>query len=679
MDQTVAVNKSLVDWQGPLGLPQFRQINDEDFEPAFEFALLEHNREIDAITNNAAAPDITNTIVALELAGKALSNVSAIFWTRASAHTNDRIGEIERDISQVLSRHYSRIAQNSALFSRIETIWNNRESLDLDTETFRVLEQHYKGFVRAGALLDNQGQTRLAEINQRLALLGTQFGQNVLADESNWFLHLQTADELAGLPPFLHQAMAQAAREHGHESGYCVTLSRSIIEPFLIFSERRDLREIAFRAWISRGEGDNDNRPIIAEILKLRNEKARLLGYSDYAEYKLEDTMAKTAEAVNGLLMPVWHKAIARADEEAQALTRIIAEKGANHRLEAWDWRHYAEQERQRRFEFTESEVKPYFQLDNMIEAAFEVANRLFDIRFQRRTDIDVWHDDVRTFEMLDSDGNVRAIFFADYFARSTKRSGAWMSRLQSAHKLDGGQMPFIVNVMNFAKASPGEPVLLSLDDARTLFHEFGHALHGLLSTVTFPSISGTSVARDFVELPSQLFEHWLTVPEILEQYAVHYETGTPIPQELVAKIKRARTFNSGFQTVEFAASALVDMAYHTAGEVADPSAFESQTLAALQMPREIVMRHRSPHFLHIFSGDGYSAGYYSYLWSEVLDADAFQAFKEAGDPFSPESAKKLKQFIYESGGAMDPEDAYKAFRGRMPTPQAMLKGRGLV
>ena len=669
---------SFFDWNGLRGLPDFSALADDGFKPAFDLAMAEHNREIAAIAENRDMPDFTNTIDALELAGLSLSRVSALFWNRAGAHTNDTIRGLEREMAPLLSRHYSAIARNKALFARIDALWQARESSGLDLERMRVLERHWKGFVRSGALLDDAGQEQLAAINERLATLGAQFGQNILADESGWRLALDESD-LVGIPDFLKSAMASAAREHGVSSGFAVTLSRSIIEPFLAFSERRDLRETAFKAWIARGEGKNDNRPLVSEILHLRNGKARLLGYENFAAYKLDDSMAKTPDAVNALLAPVWEKAVERAGEEEAALEGLAREAGDNHSIKPWDWRYYSEKMRSSKFDFSESELKPYLQLDQIIAAAFDVAGRLFGLSFKPLNDIKAYHPDVRVFEVFNREGGLQGIFMGDYFARPSKRSGAWMSAFQGQHKLQGGRIPFIYNVMNFARGAEDEPALLSLDDARTLFHEFGHALHGLLSDVTYPSVSGTSVSRDFVELPSQLYEHWLTVPEVLKKYARHFKTGEAMPQALLDKVLAASTFNSGFQTVEFTASALVDMAFHTAGEISDPMEFERNKLAELQMPDAIVMRHRTPHFAHVFSGDGYSAGYYSYMWSEVLDADAFSAFEESGDPFNAELAEKLRKHVYSSGGSIDPEDAYRAFRGAMPKPDAMMEKRGLV
>ncbi|AFL54334.1 peptidyl-dipeptidase Dcp [Sinorhizobium fredii] len=686
MTVNASLNPALTNWTGHEGLPRFEAIKDEDFAPAFDAAFASHEVEIDAIADNPEPPSFENTVVALEIAGDELSRISALFWTKAGAHTNEVIQALERDIAPKMSRHYSKIGTNAALFSRIDTLWEKRNELELDLEATRVLERHWKGFVKSGAKLARPEQERLAGINETLAGLGAKFGQNVLADEKNWVLLLSSEEELAGLPDFLKDAMAAVVRDRGDDGKYAVTLSRSIIEPFLTFSENRELREQAFRAWTARGEngGETDNRGIIAETLSLRAEKAKLLGYENYAALKLDDTMAKTPEAVNGLLLQVWEKAVARAREEEADLAKLIAAEGRNHDVMPWDWRHYAEKLRAEKFSFSESELKPYLQLEKIIDACFDVARRLFGITATERKGIAAYHPDVRVFEIRDATGKLLAVFLGDYFARSSKRSGAWMSSFQSQHKLklkNGafGEIPIVYNVCNFAKPADGKPALLSIDDARTLFHEFGHALHGMLSNVTYPSVSGTGVSRDFVELPSQLYEHWLTVPEILKTYAVHYRTGEPMPQALLDKVLAARTFNSGFATVEFTASALVDMAYHTAESISDPVALEAATLEKIGLPASIVMRHRSPHFLHVFSGDGYSAGYYSYMWSEVLDADAFAAFEETGDPFDPAMAAKLKGHIYSVGGAIDPEDAYKAFRGKLPSPEAMLAKKGLA
>lgn len=681
-------NPAIAAWSGPLGLPDFASIEDRDFEAAFAAALPAHLAEIEAIANNPEEPTFENTIVAMETAGELLTRASSIFWNLSGANTNDTLQALERKLSPELSRHRSAIMMNRALFGRIDTFYQKRESLGLDAEADRVLELTWKSFVRSGAKLDETDQTRLAAINERLATLGTAFSQNVLADERDYALVLETNEDLAGLPDFVVSSMNAAAEERGHTGKYAVTLSRSIIEPFLTFSERRDLRETAFNAWVARGEGpgERDNRPLVAEMVKLRAEKAALLGYDSFAHFKLDDTMAKTPENVRSLLETVWEKARDRAGGEADELSKLIAAEGKNHEVAPWDWRHYAEKARAARYEFNEAEVKPYLQLEKMIEAAFHTAGKLFGLSFREHENLRSYHADVRVFEVLDASGKRIAIFLGDYFARPSKRSGAWMSDFQEQHKLAGdrndeSQIPIILNVMNFAKAPPGKPVLITMDDARTLFHEFGHALHGMLSDVTYPSISGTSVARDFVELPSQLYEHWLTVPEVLQRFAVHHKTGEAIPQSLLDKMRAAEKFNKGFANVEFTSSALVDMAFHAlnpeqAANI-DPMVFQADVLAAIDMPETIVMRHATPHFGHVFSGDGYSAGYYSYMWSGVLDADAFQAFKEAGDSFDPALAEKLRHYIYSSGGSMDPEDAYVGFRGELPSPDALLEKEG--
>ncbi len=671
----------LTHWTGAHGLPDFSRIDDGDFGPVFGAALKAHEAEIDAIAGDPDAPTVDNTLAALELAGEPLDRVSSIFWCRAGAHTNDAIQALEREVAPKMARHASAIAMNAALFARIDDLYNRRDTLGLDPETLRVLERTWKGFVRSGAKLDAEGKKRLAAINEELASLGASFGQNVLADEKEWVLFLEEGD-LDGLPAFLRDAMAQAAEARGRKGLYAVTLSRSIYEPFTSYSARRDLREQAWKAFIRRGDngGATDNGPVVARTLALRAEKAKLLGYDSYAALKLDDTMAKTPASVYGLLYPVWQKARAKAAEDQADLQRLAAGAGSNDTIAGWDWRYYQEKLRAEKFAFDEAELKPYLQLERVIDACFDVAGRLFGLSFVEQKGIPAWHPDVRVFQVRRRDGSDLGLFLADYFARPSKRSGAWMSALQSGYKLGEGSSPVIYNIMNFAKAPAGEPALLSLDEAKTLFHEFGHALHGMLTDVTWPSVAGTSVSRDFVELPSQLYEHWLTVPAVLEKHALHYKTGEPMPKTLLDKMLAAKTFGAGFATVEFTASALVDMAYHSRPDApAEPLAFEADTLEKLEMPAAIAMRHRTPHFQHVFAGDGYSAGYYSYMWSEVLDADAFAAFDETGDSFNPALAEKLRKNIYAAGGSKDPEALYLAFRGKMPTADAMLAKRGLV
>lgn len=678
---SMTANPLLEPFAPPHGMPPFDRIRPEHFRSAFDAAIAKHKAAIAVITA-AGEPTFDNTIVALEKGGMVLESVASIFFTLAGADTNDALEALEREIAPILSRHGSDIWLDGALFARVDTLHGQRERLGLDAEQMRVLERYHTIFVRAGAMLDPAGKERLAAINERLATLGTLFSQNVLADEKGWSLTLESKDDLAGLPDWLTAAAGLAAEERGQKGGHVITLARSTIEPFLQFSARRDLREKAFAAWIRRGEtgGATDNRAIMAETVELRAERARLLGYESYAHLRLDDTMAKTPGAAIDLLTSVWNAGRNRAAVEAGELQELIREEGGNFELAAWDWRYYADKVRKRRFDFDSAELKPYFQLDKVIEAAFYTATRLFGIAFEEMRGVPLYHPDARLWKVTGEGGRLVGLFLADYFARPSKRSGAWMAGLRDQHRLNGEVRPIVTNVMNFAKPPPGKPALLSFDDARTLFHEFGHALHGLLSDVTYPLISGTSVARDFVELPSQLYEHWLERPEILSKFAVHAETGKPMPEALLGKLFDARTFNQGFATVEYTSSALVDMDLHLlpSGKDVDVTGFERGVLERIDMPSAIVARHRTPHFQHIFAGDGYAAGYYSYLWSEVLDADAFNAFEEAGDIFDPAVAKRLRQFIYAAGNLREPADAYRRFRGRAPDPQALLRKRGL-
>lgn len=675
-----AENPLLTNWTTPFGLPPFGAIRSAHFRPAFDAALASHKAEVAEIAQNPDAPTFENTIETLERAGKRLTDVGSVFWNLTATDTNPELQEIERDMAAALSRHASEISMNADLFRRVDALYEQRAGLGLTPEQIRVLELTHKNFLRAGARLTEEEKERLKTIMERLATLATQFSQNVLADESSWLLLLDEAD-LEGLSADFRAAAAQLAADRGAPGKYAVSLSRSSAETFLQTSSRRDLRETVYRAWARRGEngGETDNLAIVREILALRDARAKLMGFESFAHYKLDDTMAGTPSAVRELLDRVWTPALARADEERAQIQAMVDAEGANFAVAGHDWRYYAERLRKDRYDLDQATLRPYFQLDRMIAAAFHVAGQLFGLRFVELEGLDLYHPDVRAFEALDRDGNHVALFLADYFARPSKRSGAWMSEFRSQHKLDGEVRPIIVNVMNFTKGAAGAPTLLSLDDARTLFHEFGHALHGMLSDVTYPLVAGTSVARDFVELPSQLYEHWLLESAVLKQFALHAETGAPMPDALVERIVASRHFNQGFGTVEFCASAYVDMDVHEQSlpEDVDMGAFEAESLERISMPEEIVMRHRLPHFGHIFSGDGYSAGYYSYLWAEVLDADAFEAFRETGDPFHPEVAEKLKRFIYSAGGRQDAAEAYLAFRGRMPTVEPLLRQRG--
>lgn len=668
-------------WDTPYGLPPFERIAPAHYVPAFDAALAAHEAEIAAIAADPAPPTFANTAGAMERAGLALDRVAGVFYNLTGSHTNPELQAIERTVGPKLARHGSAIYLNPQLWARLSAV--DAEAEGLGAEERRVLERLRIRFRRAGADLAPDAKARMAAIAERLSELGTEFSQNLLADESGFVLPLDGEDDLAGLPPFLRDAAASAARERGL-TGHIITLSRSLIEPFLVFSTRRDLRERAHQAWIHRGEsgGATDNRAIMAEIVKLRAERARLLGYESYAHFKLADTMAASPDAAMELLRDVWTPARARALAERDRLQAVIAAEGHDFPLRASDWRHYAEKVRRAEHDLDEGEIKAYLPLERMIEAAFDTASRLFGLTFEELKDAPRYHPDLRVWRVGNADGGEVGLFLGDYFARASKRSGAWMSAFRSQERLNGTVTPIIVNVMNFAKAPDGQPTLLSFDDARTLFHEFGHALHGLLSDVTYPMLAGTAVSSDFVELPSQLYEHWLEQPEILRTHARHYETGAPMPEALLSRMLAARTFNQGFATVEYTASALVDMTLHLSSEGEnglDIPAFEADTLRRIAIPAEIGMRHRSPHFAHIFGGEGYAAGYYSYLWSEVLDADAFDAFREAGDIFDPETARRLRTYVYGAGNLRDPREAYTAFRGRLPSTAPLLKKRGLA
>ena len=667
-------NPILSDWTSPFEIAPFAEISDDDFSSALEQAMQAHNAQINAIAGNSEVPDFTNTIEAIEAAGEQLDKVRSVFFAVAGADSNPRREELQRTFSPKLAAHYSGITSNKALFQRVADLWDRRDDLGLSDEQARLLMLSHREFVRAGAVLEGDEEVRMQEIKARLASLGTSFTQNLLADERGWYMEL-TESDVQGLPDFVVNAAHVAGQEKGTD-GPVVTLSRSIIAPFLQFSPRRDLRETAYRAWTARGAngGETDNRKIAAEILGLREERAKLLGYDSFADFKLETEMAGTPERVRDLLMQVWEPAKTRADADAEVLTGMMQADGINGPLEPWDWRFYAEKRRKAEHDLDEVVLKPYLQLERMIDAAFTCASRLFGLKF-KPLDVPLYHPDCRAWDVT-RDGKHIAVFIGDYFARGSKRSGAWCSAMRGQAKFPKQQTPVVINVCNFAKS---DPTLLSYDDARTLFHEFGHALHQMLSNVTYESMSGTSVARDFVELPSQLYEHWLEVPEVLAEFATHVETGDPMPQEILEKVLKAANFDQGFQTVEYVASALVDLAFHDGEAPVDPMAKQAEVLANLSMPSAIGLRHATPHFAHVFTGDGYSSGYYSYMWSEVMDADAFAAFEEADGAFDPERAKALEENILSTGGSREAEELYLAFRGHLPGVEALLKGRGLI
>ncbi|MCX7643763.1 MAG: M3 family metallopeptidase [Rhodobacteraceae bacterium] len=670
-------NPLLEPWTAAFGLPPFAGIRDDHFAPAFEAALAAARAEVDRIAGQAEPPTFANTIAALELAEAGLDRVSGVFFALASADATEAREALMRALAPRLAAFSAEVTMNRALWARIRDLWERREGLGLTAEEARVLELYRRMFLRAGAGLEGAAAERLKAVQERLAVLGTRFAQNLLADERAWAMPLAGAD-LEGLPAFLVAGLGAAAAERG-QTGHVLTLARSLIVPFLQFSPRRDLREAAFRAWAARGAngGETDNRAIAAEILKLREERARLLGYPSFAAWKLETEMARTPEAVRALLMAVWGPAKARAEADAAVLTAMLRQDGINGPLEPWDWRYYAERRRRADFAIDEAEVKPYLQLDAMIGAAFDCAGRLFGLEF-RPLDVALYHPDARAWEVT-RNGRHMAVFIGDWLARPSKRSGAWCTAMRGQRKLGGEVRPIVLNVCNFARPPAGEPCLLSYDDARTLFHEFGHALHQMLSDVTFGLISGTNVARDFVELPSQLFEHWLEVPEVLERHARHAATGEAMPGDLRERMLAARNADTGHATVEYLASALVDLAFHEGAAPEDPMALEAEVLAAIGAPGAIPMRHATPHFAHVFAGDGYAAGYYSYMWSEVMDADAFAAFEEAGGPFDPEVAARLERHILSAGASQEAEALYLAFRGRMPGVEALLRARGLA
>lgn len=667
------MNALLTDWQTPFKIPPFDQIKETDFAAAFEAALKEARANMARIAAQSEAPTFANTIEQMERAEALLDRVAGVFFNIAGADSTPALEALQRDLSPKLAAYQSELMMNEALYARVRALTPE----GLNDEQARVLELYQRMFRRAGAELEGNAKTRFAEIMQQLASDGTTFTQNLLADERDWFMPLAEAD-LEGLPADVIAA-AKSAAEDRDEAGHVLTLSRSLIVPFLQFSPRRDLRETAFNAWVARGEngGETDNRALAVEMLTRRDERAKLLGYDNFAAFKLDGEMAKTPDAVRDLLMQVWAPAKAAAEKDAEKLTELMHADGINADLAPWDWRYYAAKLQKEMHDLDDAEVKPYFGLENMIEAAFDVAGKLFGLSF-KPLDVPLYHPDARAWEVTKGDRHI-GVFIGDYFARPSKRSGAWCSRFRAQSALDEDVRPITVNVCNFAKPPTGEPALLTFDDARTLFHEFGHALHSLMSDVTYGFISGTSVARDFVELPSQLYEHWLSVPEVLEKHARHVETGEAMPESLLKRLKAAENFDQGFSTVEYVASAIVDLDYHTGAVPDDLMEAQAASLAALDMPEAITMRHASPNFAHVFSGDGYSAGYYSYMWSEVMDEDAFEAFREADDPFDTETAAKLAKHIYAAGGSKDPEALYKAYRGKMPKVEALLKGRGFL
>ncbi|HKG14102.1 MAG TPA: M3 family metallopeptidase [Pyrinomonadaceae bacterium] len=677
-------NPLLAEWTGPYGgVPPFDRVRVADFKPALEAAMNENLSEVERIANDPSAPTFENTVVALERAGHALDRVTTVYAIWSSNMNGPEFQTVQREMAPRLAAFNDRITQNAALFKRIESVYNSPAKKRWTPEQQRLAWLYYTNFVRGGAKLDAQSKSHLSEINQKLAGLYTRFSQNLLADENEVFLTLKSEDELAGLPQSLRDAAAAAAASKKQAGAWVILNTRSSIDPFLTYSDRRDLREKAWRMFVNRGDnGDaHDNNAIITEILQLRAERAKLLGFPTHAHWRLENSMAKTPERAMELMEAVWKPAVARVREEVADMQALADKEGAGLKIEPWDYRYYMEKVRKARYDLEQNEVKQYLQLEKLREGIFWVAGELLNFKFTPVTNVPTYHPDVRVWEVTDrTTGKHVGLWYFDPYAREGKRSGAWMNAYRSQERVNGEVTTIVSNNANFVKGKPGEPVLVSWDDATTMFHEFGHALHGLSSSVTYPSLSGTAVARDYVEFPSQLMEHWLSTPEVLQRFALHHQTGKPIPQALVDKLMKASTFNQGFATTEYLSSALVDMKLHLAGsEKIDPDAFEKKTLAELGMPSELVMRHRTPQFGHIFSSDSYSAGYYSYLWADVITADAFGAFVEGGGPYDKRVAARLRKHIFSVGNTIDPAEAYRGFRGRDPRVEALMVKRGFA
>ncbi len=677
-------NPLLMKWEGPHGgVPPFDRVQIPLFKPALETAMAEQLAETDTIAKNTAAPDFENTIAALERTGKTLDRVTTVYGVWGATMASPEYQAVQREMAPRLAAFNDQITQNELLFKRIEAVYNSPAKAKLTPEQQRLTWLYYTNFVRAGARLSPEAKKRLSQINQQLAGLFTKFSQNVLAEETDQFIVLKSEDELAGLPQSLRDAAKTAAEAKKQPGGWVIVNTRSSIDPFLTYSDRRDLREKAWRMFVNRGDngGEHDNNAIITEILQLRAERAKLLGYKTHAHWRLENSMAKTPDRALELMEAVWKPSVTRVHEEVADMQALADKEGAKIKIEPWDYRYYMEKVRKAKYDLDQNEVKPYLQLEKLREGIFWVSGELFNFNFTPVTNVPVAHPDIRVWEVTDKTSKKHiGLWYFDPYARAGKRSGAWMNAYRSQERINGEITTIVSNNSNFVKGKPGEPVLISWDDALTMFHEFGHALHGLSSNVTYPSVAGTAVPRDYVEFPSQLLEHWLPTPEVLQRFALHYQTGKPIPQELVDKITRSATFNQGFATVEYLSAALVDMKLHLAGDQKiDADAFERETLTQLGMPKEIVMRHRTPQFLHVFSSDGYSAGYYSYLWSDVLTADAFGAFVEGKGPYDKTVAERLRKNVFSVGNTVDPADAYRAFRGRDPKIDALMKKRGFT
>lgn len=680
--ETMEVNPLLSEFDTPFGVPPFDKIKEEHYLPAFKEAMDQQQEEIEEIVGNPDAPTFGNTIEALERSGELLRKVDSVFDVLNGSMTNDKMQAVAKEAAPLRSKHQDDIRLNEKLFQRIKTVYEKEDELDLTEEQNMLLEKYYKDFVRGGANLDEEEKARLREINKELSVLTLNFGENILKEDNRFELVIENEDDLAGLPQQVITAAAEAAKERGHEGKWVFTLHNPSMIPFLQYSQRRDLREKIFKAYINRGNNNDelDNKAILSRTAALRVERAHLLGYKTHADYVLEMNMAKKPENVYQFLDKIWKPALALAKEEAKELQEMIEKEGNSFKLQPWDWWYYAEKVKKAKYALDEEMLRPYFKLENVRDGAFYVASKLYGIQFVARDDIPKYHEDVRVFEVKDADGSHIGILYTDYFPRASKRGGAWMNSFRKQYRLEGKNIhPLITNNGNFARPTGGKPALISSENVLTLFHEFGHALHGLLSDCTYYRLSGTSVPRDFVELPSQIMENWAFEPEVLTVYAKHYETGEAIPQELVDKMKKAALFNQGFAAVEYLAASYLDMDWHTLTEPKELDAleFETESLNRISLIPEIIVRYRSPYFRHIFSG-GYSAGYYSYIWAEVLDADAFEAFKETS-LFDQKTALSFRKNILERGGTEDPMKLYIRFRGAEPKVEPLLKRKGLI
>jgi peptidyl-dipeptidase Dcp len=680
-EMTTQENPLLTEWNTPYGVPPFDKIHSEDYLPAIESALVTHNDEINAIIENTDAPTFKNTVEALELSGSVLNKVYAVFSNVNSAYTDSILKETDKVLAPKLAAHFDNINMNSDLFNRIKSVHDQKEELDLSAEEMRLLTETYKNFVRAGVNLEAASQERLKEINAKLASLSQKFGENLLDETNSFEYHTNDKEVLGNLTASLVSLAAEEAKKRGHESGWSFTLQRPSINPFLQASPNREARQILFDGYAMRGDNDNDkdNKAVLQQMVTLRVEKANLLGYETHAAYVLSDAMAENPEAVFDFMNKLWPQALEMAKKERDALAEVMKNEGVEGEFSGSDWRHYVEKVRKQRYAYDEEETRPYFEFKAVRNGVFMLAEKLFGLQFRVLSDVPKWHPDQQVFEVLEADGSHLGVIYMDFFARESKRGGAWMNELRAQSNVDGMVTPIVTNNFNYPAPTDGAPSLLSFTEAETLFHEFGHALHGLFSNVKYESLSGTNVPRDFVEFPSQVMENWMAEPEVLKLFAKHYLTGEVIPDELIKKIRDANNFNGGFSTVEYMAAAFLDMEWHTLKdtEKRDVRKFESEITSNLGLIKEIIPRYRSTYFAHIFSG-GYSSGYYSYLWSEVLDADTFQAFKDAGSIFDQETAKRYR-YMLSQGGSKPGMDLYLEFRGQKPELEPLLKKKGFL